>query len=295
MNPQLFADHLLLLAAGEPATDPRIQKAIKFLEQADITGGYATGLRAYLMRQHLILMMVGWLFVGGGRANGLTPDDAGESVTCGEVVGDFTPESIGTSWSNHAVGLDSVGPLMRFDKRPLLREIIPGPTGAPVATVRLDSNAPGAGLRSEKIVPSLITGDGSAPVEAWIFAAAPTAADATVVSYGVRQRGEQRQFLYGTRKPMSGYFSDLGDWGSFKPDAMRWHFLIWVCDHDSYVMTAYVDGTRASSATVDLNTDPSPLVVGIGPSENFPGDYDNDPIDAYVAAIRVQNGCALDR
>ncbi len=37
-----------LLAAGEPSTEPRLQKAIKFLLSADIKGTYALGLRAQL-------------------------------------------------------------------------------------------------------------------------------------------------------------------------------------------------------------------------------------------------------
>jgi alpha-L-fucosidase 2 len=209
-----------------------------------------------------------------------------------EVIADFRADAApgAISWENRATGPLSVGPISRSDKKPLFVETIAGPSGAAVSAVRLDRQLIGAVLRSAKDVPAAITQDGSVSVEAWILPAKPLSDDATVVSYGARERGGQRQFLYGKRKPFSGFFADVPNWGAYKPQGLVWHHLAWVFDHDTKTMHVYVDGARVTSATVSLSTSPSPLVLGVGPSEESPGDFDYDPIDAYLANLRVSTG-----
>ncbi|MBC7785669.1 MAG: glycoside hydrolase N-terminal domain-containing protein [Burkholderiales bacterium] len=211
-----------------------------------------------------------------------------ELVTRGELVADFRPDAAPTAncWLNHANGPKSVGDLSPVAGGTFAVEAVNGSTGK-IAAIKLDP-ASGA-LISAQRMPAESCGKGSSSVEAWVFA---TALDenATIAAYGTRQRGQQRQYLYGPPKPMSGFFADVPNWGAFTPDEKSWHHVAWVYAGGESTMTVYVDGNQVAQQQVALNTSATPLAIGAGNSETDHAQWDNGPFTGLIASVRVMTG-----
>jgi alpha-L-fucosidase 2 len=210
-------------------------------------------------------------------------------VTRGELVADLRPDLApdANAWFNHASGDRAVGNLLPVAGSNLVIEAVEGPQGK-LAAVRLTREEINT-LVSQKNVPEEMTGAGSASVEAWVNTAT-VENDATVVAYGLRKRGQQRQLMFGRNKPLSGFYRDINGWGDYRPVANQWKHVVWVYDGASKAMTVYVDGKQVVQQAVNLETKATPLAVGAGGAEADASLWENDPLNGLVAGVRVMTG-----
>lgn len=151
-------------------------------------------------------------------------------------------------------------------------------------------------LQSALNVPSEITDNNPASVEAWIFATAVSQQNSCVAGYGIQGGAsapeEDREFNYSEPCCGGGVSGDFGSYDTpwaTTPAAGAWHYLAW--SYDGASVRLYLDGrlNASNNPSSPLATPATVLGIGGGIANSGPG-ISADPFQGCIAAVRVESG-----
>jgi hypothetical protein len=214
-------------------------------------------------------------------------------ITAGELVVDLRAadlNSSSTTWMNLSTSADTVGNLSTIGGGYLNVGTIAGQVGLNV------NNSGANAVISSLTVPTLLQGDSTRSVEAWLYVSALTTSGKSPVSWGDTSRlpsdgKSMSQFRYSNGAAnglFTGWYGNDVGWTTGSVLASEWVYVAWV--YDGAVMKGYVNGnlTTTANINIDLATPATRIRVGAG------RDAGSDAFNGYLADVRVQTGVLSD-
>ncbi len=192
------------------------------------------------------------------------------------------------SWTN--TGLLS-RPFLAASATPPSVTELQGVKGVSMADLATSMKGPNA--------PSILTGNSSRTVEAWVYNPAAGNLE-TIVAWGRRNGpdGTLSAFSHGTNAAFGAFAGwgagpDVG-WGTIPPKTGRWAHVAYTYDSTSGVFKAYADGVLAREETIALNTwatdaAGNPLPIRLGAQTGNSGEILGESASLTLARLKVHD------